>query len=197
MPIALIAIVILVVAAAIGYFNFMPTADSVDQPLTEEVSRPQENEMADETELEAEPNDTSADDTVDAEAAVAVDAEAIDPEIETLPPGPVAEVPAEVATEYVDGTYTVTTSYLTPRRVEHVVDLEFTIENDVVVAVSALYDGAAPETSHHTRFDNALAGEVVGVPLNDLAPSRIGGASLTTDAFNDAVEEVRAEAASA
>jgi hypothetical protein len=52
----------------------------------------------------------------------------------------------------------------------------------------------APKTPSHTGFDTAYEAEVVGQPLDDLRLSRTGGASLTSDAFNEAVTDIKQQA---
>ncbi len=96
---------------------------------------------------------------------------------------------------FVDGTYTTQTSYFTPRRTEHTMDVTFTLNDDIVTDVSILWDGSAePKTPSHSGFDAAYKAEVVGRPLNEIFLSRVGGASLTSESFNEVIENVEIEA---
>ncbi len=101
---------------------------------------------------------------------------------------------SESAAQFKDGSYTVRASYYTPRRVEHLMDITVRVENDRVVDASILYDGKKAETPSHLNFDKAFKSEVIGKPLDAISLSRVGGASLTSTAFNEAMVEVKTEA---
>lgn len=90
-------------------------------------------------------------------------------------------------------TYTAGASYFTPRRTEHEMDITFTLEGTTVTDTTILYDGAPAATPNHSAFDNAYREVVIGQDINSIELSRVGGASLTSTAFNEAVAEVRAQ----
>lgn len=92
-----------------------------------------------------------------------------------------------------DGTYEATASYLTPKQTEHVMDVTLTVSDGVVSEANVLYDGAAPKTPQHSAFDATYEAVVIGEEVEDLDLSRVGGASLTTGAFNAAVDKILAE----
>jgi AAA ATPase containing von Willebrand factor type A (vWA) domain len=94
-----------------------------------------------------------------------------------------------------DGEYTASASYFTPSNVEHDIGVTLTIESGEVADVAVTYNDAAAETGHHQRFDAAVADDVIGVPLEDVQLSRTGGASLTSGAFNEAVDTIKQQAA--
>ena len=175
MPIALIAVVVVAVLAAAGFFIFTDT--------TEEMART-------ETDTPAIQRTTSSDENESEEAVTSdtftITTDEADPSAENTE--------TESVSRFVDGTYTAAASYFTPRNDEHDVEVELTIANDVVVDATVLYDGAQARTPQHTRFDDAYASEVVGVSLADISLSRVGGASLTTGAFNEALAEIKTEA---
>jgi len=88
---------------------------------------------------------------------------------------------------------TVAASYFTPRRTEHDMDITFTLEGTTIVGTDILYDGGPAGTPSHSAFDSAYREVVIGQDINTVQLSRVGGASLTSTAFNEAVAEVRAQ----
>jgi len=87
--------------------------------------------------------------------------------------------------------------YLTPARTEHVVDVSLTLEAGVVRDATILFDGKAAgqySNDNQARFADAYKAQVVGKPLGDISLSRVGGASLTSRAFNEAVVKIAAQA---
>jgi hypothetical protein len=104
--------------------------------------------------------------------------------------------PVETDSVFINGSYSADASYFTPRRVQHDMVITLEVENDVIVDANITYDGGPAGTPNHTRFDEAYTTEVIGVSLSEVALSRTGGASLTSQAFNEAVEIIKADAAS-
>lgn len=99
------------------------------------------------------------------------------------------------AGEYVDGTYTADGSYQTPETVEQI-SVTVTLEAGVVTEVEVTGDPQARETEQYQgQFIDGIAEEVVGVPIDDLNVSRVAGSSLTSGGFNDAVADIKDQAA--
>lgn len=98
---------------------------------------------------------------------------------------------------YTDGLYQVMSTYQVPNGKEHDVFLELVLRNDAVSGVSVAFGGDQDEVSTKMQagFTNAYAAEVVGKKLDELNLARVGGASLTTGAFNQALAMVKEEAA--
>jgi hypothetical protein len=120
-------------------------------------------------------------------AAAPMETEAVvEPEEETVP-----EVSTETTTDR--QTFVVEASYFTPRRTEHDMVVTLELEGETIVAVNILYDGGPAMTPMHSAFDGAYTTEVIGANINEIDLSRVGGASLTSVAFNDAVADVRAQ----
>ncbi len=95
------------------------------------------------------------------------------------------------------GTFNANSSYLTPRRTEHTVALSLTLENNIVTAVSVAFDGQPTgqySNDNQARFDATYQSEVVGKRIENISLARVGGASLTSRAFNEAVAQIRARA---
>lgn len=129
--------------------------------------------------------------TMDTEETTSADQATMEVATETTRP---ADTPTS---PYADGSFTARTSYFTPRRVEHVMDITLTVENGIVVDASILWDGSvAPKTPSHAGFDTTYKAQVVGKSLDSIALSRVGGASLTSESFNVAVEDIKDQAAS-
>jgi len=99
-------------------------------------------------------------------------------------------------TTLANGTFNASATYLTPKRDEHTVAISLTIVDGIVAASSVTFDGLNEgETSNpnQERFLAAYEAEVIGKPVAEINLSRVGGASLTTGAFNDAVAQIRTE----
>ena len=84
-------------------------------------------------------------------------------------------------------------TYLTPARKEHGIGVALSIEDGVITAANVQYDNAEAKTPQHKAFDAVYQSEVVGKNINALSLSRVGGASLTTAAFNEAVAEIKTQ----
>jgi hypothetical protein len=100
-------------------------------------------------------------------------------------------------TSVANGTYNAKGTYLTPKRTEHAVEVTLTVEDGMVTESVVLFDNKpAGESSNpnQVNFYESYTSEVVGQPLETISLSRVGGASLTTNAFNDAVAIILAEA---
>lgn len=70
-----------------------------------------------------------------------------------------------------------------------------TVTNDHITAVSATHsvsDGTSQD--YVDAFDGDIASSAIGQPLATISLNRVGGASVTTDAFNDSLVSIRAAA---
>lgn len=190
MPVALIAVVVFIAIAAIGAATFSTPSEPAEEPIEVTTAREPEEE-SDAPSVESETVVDSKDETEDIEIDSTITAtfgENSQPIPEPL------DVPVFEDTEYDNGSYTAAAFYFTPARVRHDMDITLTITNDVVTNASVAYDGGPAKTSTLERFDGAYKAAVIGVPLDELSLSRVGGASLTSSAFNDAVVEIRQQA---
>lgn len=170
MPIALIAILVVIIGGVGFYFSRTPDA----APATTETA---------EMEL---PETPAAEDPALTETN----------EVVTAPATTESTPLAASGDAYKDGSFTANASYTDPGRKEHDIEVTLTIADDIVTGASVLYNGAAANTPNHTRFENGYKQEVVGKSLDSISLSRVGGASLTTEAFNDAVAIIKTEAKS-
>ncbi len=112
----------------------------------------------------------------------------------TPTPAP-APAPAPAPTyQYRNGTYTSSVGY-TPKGLADTITVTLAIESDKVTGVS-VNDNPSNGTSKYyvNQFIAALPSAVNGKSLSSLSPSRVGGATLTTNAFNQAVSSIRSKA---
>ncbi|MCU0677979.1 MAG: hypothetical protein MUF19_00120 [Candidatus Pacebacteria bacterium] len=102
----------------------------------------------------------------------------------------------ETTTAYNDGTYAINTSYLAPNRANHTVAVSFTLADDIITGANISFGGDDVATSkgYQAKFVAAYESQVIGKKLDDVQLSRVGGASLTTGAFNDALAKVKVAA---
>jgi len=97
---------------------------------------------------------------------------------------------------YADGTYTADGSYATPESVESI-SVTITLEDDIVTDVEVTGNPQKRESEEYqSKFIGGIASVVVGQDIDDLQVSRVAGSSLTSGGFNDAIETIKAEAAS-
>lgn len=96
---------------------------------------------------------------------------------------------------YADGTYSVSQSYRVPEGHTEDISIELTLSGDKISAIAVDTVASNDESAQYqSGFDTLIVGEVEGKTLDDADVSRLGGASLTSNAFNDLLEAVRNEA---
>lgn len=97
---------------------------------------------------------------------------------------------------YKDGTYTATQSYFVPHGGSNSVKVTLTVANGKISAVTTNDQYTDGESSFYVNsFESSVSSDASGQSLGDYSPSRIGGASLTTEAFAQAVDTIRTQAA--
>jgi hypothetical protein len=177
MPIIITVIAIVVIGAGAYLWSTQATAPVTrpDITATEELIEVAETIPATDEVPTPDPTDTPDDTLVIEEPTT--DESAIAPE----PPS------ATVVTESID------VSYLTPARTSHDMTVTLTVADGIVTDASIIYDnGDGFSNAHQERFDGAYKAQVIGQPIDGIALSRVGGASLTTGAFNDAAAQIAA-----
>ena len=98
--------------------------------------------------------------------------------------------------DYADGTYSADGSYQSPGG-EESVSVSITLDDDVVTAVTVTPHATSGNSKQYqTQFASGIAGEVVGKDIAELDVSRVAGSSLTSGGFNEALEQIKADAAS-
>lgn len=105
--------------------------------------------------------------------------------------------PVTPKTAYKDGTYKVDVSYGAPDGGDHGVTVSLTIKSDTVTASDVAFaESAGPTANFQGRFSSTYKSLVIGQPLSVIKLSRVAGASLTTNAWNDAQAKITAQAKS-
>lgn len=97
-----------------------------------------------------------------------------------------------VATTIADDTHSTIVTYFTPANNEYKLDVSLTTESGVITDATIVYSQGAEKDPNAQRFEEAYKAEVIGKKINELDLSRVGGASLTTAAFNEAVDNILA-----
>jgi len=96
---------------------------------------------------------------------------------------------------YKDGTYEASADYQSPNGTE-TVDVTLTLADDVITDVKVVGHGDSPDSKRYQgEFIDGISDVVVGKNIDDIKVDRVGGSSLTSGGFNDAVEEIKADAA--
>lgn len=102
---------------------------------------------------------------------------------------------ADTSEEYADGDYQALGEYVSPAGPSEVT-VELTLEGDIVTAVTVTPEATNPNSlQFQTQFADGIADVVVGQDIDTLNVSRVGGSSLTSGGFNDALAQIKAEAA--
>tara|TARA_B100000745_G_scaffold292321_1_gene233051 strand:+ start:354 stop:1280 length:927 start_codon:yes stop_codon:yes gene_type:complete len=97
--------------------------------------------------------------------------------------------------DYQDGLYTSTISYEIPYGYVEPMEVTLQLEDNIVTDVSASFVVVNPVSENYQQlFLGYVSKEVVGKQVDDVALSRMAGASLTNRAFDAALSEIKAEA---
>jgi uncharacterized protein with FMN-binding domain len=95
---------------------------------------------------------------------------------------------------YADGTYDATGNYESPAGKESI-DVSVTLDDGVVSAVKVTPEATNPTSkTWQTAFASGVSDEVVGKSIDDVALDAVSGASLTTGGFQDALDQIAADA---
>ena len=104
---------------------------------------------------------------------------------------------ADTSAEYTDGTYTADGGYTAPSGPESIT-VEITLADDVVTDVVVTpHATEGNQALFQGKFSAGIAAVVDGKDIDTLAVSRVGGSSLTSGGFNQALETIKAEALAA
>jgi len=91
---------------------------------------------------------------------------------------------------YKDGDYTANASYRVPHG-NNTISVKLTIKDGKVAAVTTNDDYTDGESAYYVdSFNTEIKGAVVGQSLDGMSLSRVGGASLTTEGFNQALDSI-------
>lgn len=96
---------------------------------------------------------------------------------------------------YKDGSYTASTSYEVPHGNQNSVSATLTIAGGKITNVTTNNDYSDEESAQYVDFfKQEISSAIVGQNLADVSVSRVGGASLTSSAFNDVLDTIRTQA---
>ena len=99
--------------------------------------------------------------------------------------------------EYQNGEYTATGSYIPPSNTKEEVTVSLTLSDGVVTDLEVSTSGNHPTSKRYqAEFTDGIQKEVVGKPIDSLDVGKVAGSSLTSQGFNKALEQIKAEAGS-
>lgn len=99
------------------------------------------------------------------------------------------------ALTYKDGTYSATGHYRSPAGPE-TIEVTLTVKDDVVTDANVTSDAVVPNSQRFQGiFIQNFKPMVVGVRLDQLNLTKVSGSSLTPGGFNDAVAQIKTQAA--
>ena len=108
----------------------------------------------------------------------------------------VASVSKSTSATYKNGTYSATGSYMSPGGQDQIA-VTLTLSNDVITSVSVTPEaGDRTSSRYQSRFISGYQTYVVGKDISGLSLGKVSGASLTPIGFNDALNQIRAQAKS-
>lgn len=96
--------------------------------------------------------------------------------------------------DYQDGEYTAEGSYVSPGGPESVT-VTLTLEGSTITALEVSGSGGTPNAKKFQgEFIEGIDEIAVGKNIDELNVSRVAGSSLTSGGFNNALEQIRADA---
>ncbi len=102
---------------------------------------------------------------------------------------------ATTSGDYADGTYTESGSYNAPSGTE-TVEVTITLADNTITDVSVVGEATDPQAKRHqAEFSDGIAAAVVGKSIDEISVDKIGGSSLTSGGFNEAIDAIKADAA--
>jgi len=114
---------------------------------------------------------------------------------------PTAEATADATADaasggvYADGSYTAEGSYSTPESVE-TITVTVTLDDDVITAVEVSGNPTKQESEkYQSEFIGGIGDVVIGRNIDEISVSRVAGSSLTSGGFNQAIAQIRSDAA--
>lgn len=96
---------------------------------------------------------------------------------------------------YKDGEYSASTNYSVPRGATENIEVKLTLKDNIVTSVQNTHVANEHESEQYQNwFEAAIQQKVVGKRIDEVNLSRVGGASLTTEAFKKALSIIKTEA---
>jgi uncharacterized protein with FMN-binding domain len=101
--------------------------------------------------------------------------------------------PAESAGSYADGDYTAEGSYSNPGGTSSV-SVALTLDGGTVTELEVTPEAQGTSRQFQEKFVSGINAEVVGKSLDEVKVSKVSGSSLTSEGFNAALDEIKADA---
>ena len=99
------------------------------------------------------------------------------------------------SSSYRDGTYTATSSYIVPHGAQNSITGTVVVSSGKISSVTTTNDYSDHESANYIDwFEQEISPAVTGQDIGDVSVSRVGGASLTSSAFNDVLDTIRSKA---
>jgi hypothetical protein len=104
-------------------------------------------------------------------------------------PRPAVTAPASSAEQTIE--YSTSVTYDVPGDSQSL-SVKLTLQNNIVINVSTSLSMSGGESSgYQKRFASSYKSQVLNKNIKDISLSRVGGASLTTEAFNQAIAKIK------
>jgi cytoskeletal protein RodZ len=168
-----------------------------------EVSNEQSSEVIEISQSgSSSPETPTSSDTLELPPVKTEETQTAAPNTPTVPPKNTPSTPSTPATptpapadtnRYTNGTYRTQSTYRTPEGT-YVMDVTLVIANDSVTSASLSFDADGARSGYSKRFTSGYQNQVIGKNLEGLNLSRVSGASLTTNAYNNALNNIRSQA---
>ena len=108
------------------------------------------------------------------------------PSIPTPPPGP--------STTYKSGSYSSSVTYRVPSGRSYTMDVSLTVTGDTVTTSNVSFDTFGTNDGNTQNFVSEYRSHVIGQKLSQISIARVGGASITSQAFNQAISAIKTKA---
>lgn len=112
----------------------------------------------------------------------------------TTTQAPLTAADTATSTTYKDGTYNATGSYVSPEG-EESIELTVTLKSGIITSTSLVGDATGGDArDYQAQFASGYKDLVVGRNIDRVALSRVAGSSLTSNGFNDALDQIKTDA---
>ena len=101
---------------------------------------------------------------------------------------------ADPTATFQDGTYEASGSYANPGG-QSSIDVTMTVADNTVTDLELEPGATGTSLQYQKQFIGGAAAEVVGKSLGEISVSKVSGSSLTSQGFNQALEQIRKDAA--
>jgi len=97
---------------------------------------------------------------------------------------------------YKDGNYTNTVSYNVPHGGSNSIAVTLVVSGGKITSVKTNNNYSDGQSSYYiSSFESSVSSDASGQSISSYSPSQIGGASLTTYAFSNVLDNIRSQAA--